>query len=133
MDIQILRGNFPARIDAKGRLKVPSAFRLCIKDEHGLELFVTSLTGEYVRIYPMPVWLALESKLMLMPSAHPSRMRFLERVNFFGQPAAGCIGEVAVLGKVNHLDVWNDERFRTKLKNDKFTEADALALAEYGV
>lgn len=150
MDIQVLRGNFPARIDAKGRLKVPSAFRSRIEDEHGVELFVTSLTGEYVRIYPMPVWLALESKLTLMPSAHPSRMRFLERVNFFGQPAemdrqgrvlihghlresASCIGEVAVLGKVNHLDVWNDERFRMKLKHDKFTEADALALAEYGV
>ncbi len=150
MDTKVLRGNFPARIDAKGRLKIPTAFRIRIQSDHGAELFVTSLTGEYVRVYPMPVWLALESKMARMPSAHPSKMRFLERVNFFGQPAemdrqgrvlihghlresAGCIGDVAVLGKVNHLDVWNDDRFRTKLKHDQFTETDALALAEYGI
>ena len=59
----MLRGNAPARIDDKGRLKVPTAFRAVIQEEHGRELFVTSLTGESVRIYPMPVWLEIEQKL----------------------------------------------------------------------
>ena len=59
----MLRGNAPARIDDKGRLKVPNAFRSLLESKYGRELFVTSLTGEYVRIYPMPVWLEIEQKL----------------------------------------------------------------------
>ena len=59
----MFRGNAPARIDDKGRLKVPNAFRSLLEGKHGRELFLTSLTGEYVRIYPMPVWLQVEQKL----------------------------------------------------------------------
>ena len=59
----MLRGNYAAKIDDKGRLKIPNAFRALIEKTHGSELFVTSLTGESVRLYPMPVWLALEERL----------------------------------------------------------------------
>ena len=44
----MLRGNHAARIDDKGRLKIPNAFRSLVEKAHGTELFVTSLTGEYV-------------------------------------------------------------------------------------
>ena len=54
----MLRGNYAAKIDDKGRLKIPNAFRALIEKQHGTEVFVTSLTGEYVHLYPMPVWLA---------------------------------------------------------------------------
>ena len=80
----MFRGNAPARIDDKGRLKVPNAFRTLVEGQHGRELYLTSLTGESVRIYPMPVWLDLEQKLAAMPSTHPSKLRFLDRVNYFG-------------------------------------------------
>ena len=42
-----------------------------LESKYGRELFLTSLTGEYVRIYPMPVWLDIEEKLGQMPSTHP--------------------------------------------------------------
>ena len=43
----MFRGNAPARIDDKGRLKVPNGFRaLAAAGQYGRELFVTSLTGE---------------------------------------------------------------------------------------
>ena len=60
----MFRGNAPARIDDKGRLKVPNAFRALLEGKYGRELFLTSLTGEYVRIYPMPVWLDVEQKIV---------------------------------------------------------------------
>ena len=146
----MLRGNAPARIDDRGRLKVPSAFRAVIQEEHGRELFVTSLTGDSVRIYPMPVWLEMERRLAEMPSTHPARMKFLDRVNFFGQAAeldpqgrvliqprlrdsAQMVGEVDVLGQQNFLEVWNHERFIAKLTRDPFTDADAQALADFGI
>ena len=43
-------------------------FRGVIQDQHGPDVFVTSVTGEYVRIYPMPVWLEIERKLSQMPA-----------------------------------------------------------------
>ena len=146
----MLRGNAPAKIDDRGRLKVPSAFRAVIQEEYGRDLFVTSLTGESVRVYPMAVWLDIETRIAKMPSALPARMKFLDRVNFFGavgelddqgrvliQPrlrdSAQMSGEVDVLGQQNFLEVWNHERFIAKLTRDPFTDEDAKALADFGI
>jgi MraZ protein len=146
----VLRGNYAAKIDDKGRLKVPNAFRGLIEEKHGTEVFVTSLTGEYVRIYPMAVWLALEEKLGAMPSTHPARVKFFDRVNYYGQTAAidaqgrvllhsrireaaGMSGEVDVFGQYDFLDVWNHERFVAKLQREPYTDEDAKALSQFGI
>ena len=146
----MLRGNAPARIDDKGRLKVPNVFRALMETKYGRNLFVTSVTGEYVRIYPMPVWLDIEQKLGAMPSTHPARLRFLDRVNYFGQAgdldaqgrvlipvrlreAATMAGDVDVLGQFNYLDVWNHERFLTKMQREPYSDDDARALSEFGI
>jgi MraZ protein len=146
----VLRGNHTAKIDDKGRLKVPTAFRGLIEGQHGADVFVTSLTGEYVRIYPMPVWMALEEKMAKVPSTHPARLRFFDRVNYYGQTAAfdnqgrliihprlrdsaGMTGEVDVLGQYDYLDVWNHERFIAKMQREPYTDDDARALAEFGI
>ena len=80
-----MRGSAPARMDDKGRLKIPTLFRTDVQDRHGPDVFVTSVTGTSVRIYPMPAWLEVERKLSAMPANHPSRMKFLDRVSFYGQ------------------------------------------------
>jgi MraZ protein len=146
----VLRGNHTAKIDDKGRLKIPNAFRSLIEGQHGSEVFVTSLTGEYVRVYPMPVWITLEEKLARVPSTHPARLRYFDRVNYFGQVAeidaqgrliiharlrdsAGMAGEVDVFGQYDYLDVWNHERFVAKLQREPYTEEDARALSEFGI
>ncbi len=38
----MLRGNFPATVDSKGRIKVPNTFRKYIEDKYGRDCFVTS-------------------------------------------------------------------------------------------
>jgi transcriptional regulator MraZ len=146
----VLRGNAPAKIDDKGRLKVPNGFRALVQRTYGRELFVTSLSGESVRLYPMAVWQVVEEKLGQMPSTHPARLRFLDRVNYFGQMAeidaqgrvlihtrlrdsASMTGEVDVLGQYNYLEVWNHERFIAKLQREPFGDDDARALAEFGI
>ncbi len=146
----MLRGNQAAKIDDEGRLKIPNAFLALIEEQHGAELFVTSLTGESVRIYPMPVWLALEEKLAAVPSTHPARQRFFDRVNYYGKVAefdnqgrvlvhprlrdsAGMAGEVDVFGQYDHLEVWNHERFLAKLQRDPFTDDDANTLSGFGI
>ena len=146
----MLRGNHAAKIDDKGRLKIPNAFRTLVEGQHGSEVFVTSLTGEYVRIYPMPVWLALEEKLAKVPSTHPARLKFFDRVNFYGQTSeidsqgrvviharlresAGMAGEVDVFGQYEYLDVWSHERFTAKLQREPYTDEDAKALSQFGI
>ena len=56
----MLRGNYTARIDAKGRLKVPTPFRRLIEEKHGSEFYITSLSGDNVRIYPLPEWESID-------------------------------------------------------------------------
>jgi len=146
----VFRGNAPATIDDKGRLKVPNAFRSQLESKYGRELFLTSVSGEYVRIYPMPVWLEIEQKLGEMPSTQPSKLRFLDRVNYFGQTAeldaqgrilipvrlreaATMAGDVDVLGQFNYLDVWNHDRFLAKLLREPYTDDDARSLSEFGI
>lgn len=146
----MFRGNAPASIDDKGRLKVPNAFRSLLESRYGRELYLTSLTGEYVRIYPLPVWIELEERLGQAPSTHPAKLRFLDRVNYFGQAAeldtqgrviipvrlresATMTGEVDVLGQQKYLDVWNHDRFLAKLQRDAYTDDDARALSEFGI
>jgi len=151
VSVRVLRGNHPARIDDKGRLKVPNSFRQIVEAQWGTELFVTSVTGEFVRVYPMGVWLEIERKLAEVPSTHPSKLRFLDRVNFFGQAvsmdrqgrvlvpqllreSAAMVGEVSVLGLQNHLAVWNFKRLQDRLfKKEPFTDEDGRLLAEYGI
>ena len=79
-----------------------------------------------------------------------ARLRFLDRVNYFGQDAefdaqgrvlvpfrlresASMTGDVDVLGQYNYLDVWNHERFLTKMQREPFTEEDARTLSEFGI
>jgi MraZ protein len=146
----VLRGSYTARIDEKGRLKLPTAFKTLVEQQHGSSLYVTSLDGASVLIYPMPVWLGVEERLSRMAATHPTRNRFLDRVNFYGQPnefdaqgrvviqprlreSAGMVGEVSVIGKVDFLEVWNFDRLKAKLDREPFTDDDARILAEYGV
>jgi MraZ protein len=146
----VLRGNHAAKIDDKGRLKIPNAFRSLIEGQHGPELFVTSLSGESVRIYAMPVWMALEERLARVPSTHPARLKFFDRVNYYGQTAAfdvqgrvviharlrdsaGMTGDVDVFGQYDYLEVWNHERFLAKLQREPYTDDDARALADFGI
>lgn len=146
----MLRGNHPARVDDKGRIKIPNGFLQLLDANYGPEVFVTSLSGHNVRVYPMEVWTELERKLQTIPGAHPSKTRFLDRVHFFGQATtrdkqgrllipsllretAQMSGSVDVLGKYNFLEIWNHERFVEKLKGEPFTEEDGHALAEFGI
>jgi MraZ protein len=146
----VLRGSYAAKIDDKGRLKLPNAFKAVVEEQHGAGVYVTSVTGESVRIYPVPVWLGIEERLSKMPSTHPARLKFLDRVNYYGQisefdaqgrlgiharlrEAAGMVGEVDVLGQLAYLEVWNHDRFLAKLQREPFTDEDSTKLAEFGI
>ena len=79
-----LRGNSPAKVDEKGRLKIPAQFLEALK-EYGSQFYITSKTGEVALIYPLKVWGEIEDKLAKMPSTNPAKSKFLMRTSYYGQ------------------------------------------------
>jgi MraZ protein len=135
-----LRGNCPAKVDEKGRLKVPAVFLEELK-EYGTQFYITSITGESARIYPMKVWSEMEDKLTKQPASNQAKRKFLLRTSYFGQtveldgqgrlllPAvlretAQMKGEVDVFGSLDYLEVMNHTRVLDDLKNQPFTDED---------
>ena len=64
-------GLFSAKVDAKGRLAVPSEFQEYLTKLHAKRLFVTSLDRTTARIYTMPVW--METKRRLLATTGPTK------------------------------------------------------------
>ena len=143
----MLRGNLPAKVDNKGRIKIPASFRKLIEEAYGDKVFITSLNGQCARIYPLAVWEELEAKIGSPPLMRPEKIKFLERANYWGQETimdnqgrvlihqrlrevAQIQGEVAVLGNVNYLEVWNHAELRTRMESNPFTDEDAARLAD---
>jgi MraZ protein len=143
-----LRGNQLATVDEQGRLKIPTKFKDILVKEYGYEFFVTSLTGEYVLMYPLTVWEAqVEERLTKTANLNPHRTKLLDVVNFYGadvtmdkqgrisipttaRNSAAIQGEVCVLGKIDHLDIWNLSKFEDKRISgpDRLSEDDLLKL-----
>ncbi len=143
----MFRGNALAKIDGKGRLKMPAAYRSALEDT---DFYVTSLRGESVRIYPMPAWRKIEDRLDNASSFDPAVMRFRNFTSYFGQSAsmdaqgrvllhplvrerAALDGEVAVLGQGDFLEVWNRAQFERRLLDEPLTDAHLKDLAELGI
>ena len=143
-----LIGNYSAKIDKSGRIKIPEKFRAAIEEEYGRDVFITSLTDEAVQIYPVTVWLELtgvarEGALHLRPNVR----RFLLRVNRKGgrheidskgrvlltaalREAAQLQEEVEVIGFNNHLEVWNREALDKQLAAKPLTDEDFENISE---
>ena len=145
----MFRGNHPARVDEKGRLKVPAVHKAWVDQAYGLEFYITSRDGSRAEIYPMKVWERIEQDLAATPSSE-AKSRFEDAVNYYGQviemdaqgrllipqklrEKANLKGEVAVIGQRERLDVVNDERFAGKLEAQPFSGADATQLAVKGI
>src|SRR5205807_4670021 len=82
---RMFRGNDPARGDEKGRLKVPADFKRQVDEKYGAEFYITSRDGKVAEIYPVEEWRRIEEKLAKLSNFNPSKKRFLNKVNFYGQ------------------------------------------------
>ena len=145
----MLRGNALAKVDEKGRLKLPSVYRTIIEPRFGNEFFVTSFRGDCVRIYPLEVYAAFEEQMGAASQVGPLVNRLRNAVNYFGQTSvmdaqgrilihpllrekAGIHGEVAVLGQQNLLVVWNRRTFEERLEEQPLTDDELRELEATG-
>lgn len=143
----MFRGNHPAKIDEKGRLKMPSAFKQLMDAGHVAQFYVTSADGKSAEIWPLPEWEQVEEKLAAASSMDDAVRKYLNLTSYYGQQvemdnqgrlllpqilrgAAKLDAEVAVFGMRNYLEVHNREAFERKLPESELTAEDRRTVAD---
>ena len=146
----MFRGNHPTRVDEKGRLKVPAEFKRLIDEKYGTQFYITSLDGKVAQVYPFEEWQRIEEKLAKLSNFNPTKKKFLNRTNYYGQlveidgqgrlliPAllrdsAKIQGEVAVVGNLTFLEVQSLEAYQKDIEENPFTQDDEKTLDELGI
>ncbi len=145
----MLLGRYSAKIDDKSRLRLPAKFRREMPDTVDNAYYVTSDDGLCAQIYPIPVWEKLARKFQEHPRMDPVKIKLQRLTSYYGlltqmdpqgrilipqslREDAQISGDVLVIGKSDHLEVWNDELFRKSLKENPLTLAERERLAELG-
>ena len=146
----MFRGNHPARVDEKGRLKLPAEFKRRIDEQYGSQFYITSKDGKVAEIHPLQEWEKFEQKLAAIPNFNAAKKKLLDRLNYYGQMAemdaqgrvllpqilresAKVTGDVVVFGMQTYLEVANHEAFRKNMDENPLTSEDEQALAAFGL
>jgi MraZ protein len=145
-----LRGSQATKLDGKGRIKLPVGFRSEIEQEHGNEFYITSLRGDYIRLYPFDVWDNLEKTIADRGAKKPVVKKFLRATSYYGQKAlmdsqgrlllpqglresARLEDEVRVVGSMDHLEIWRDDTLKSAVETNPWTDSDDEELSELGI
>jgi MraZ protein len=145
----MFRGNYPTRVDDKGRLKVPADFKRLIDEKYATQFYITSRDGKVAEVYPYEEWQRIEEKLARLSNFNPAKKNFLKRTNYYGQvvemdaqgrlllpqllrESADLRGEVAVMGYLNYLEVRNLEAIKAEVQ-EPFSAEDEKTLDELGI
>ena len=92
----------------------------------------------------------IEERLAALPTMHPTKQKLLHRTNYYGQvvemdaqgrllipsvlrESAEMKGDVAVLGFLKHLEVWNEQRLLAEMQSAPLSDDDQRTLADLGV
>jgi MraZ protein len=140
------RGNHPAKVDPKGRLKMPAAFKLLVDAQYVVQFYVTSTDGVSAQIWPLPEWEKQEVLLAESSTMDAAVDKYLNLTSYYGQQVemdkegrlllpqllrekAKLDAEVAVLGKLNYLEVHNLGVIEESLQANALTAEDRQSLA----
>jgi MraZ protein len=142
----MFRGNHLAKIDEKGRLKLPSAFKQLVDAAHVTQFYVTSTDGKSAEIWPLPEWEKREEQLANSSTLDDAVRKYLNLTSYYGQQvemdnqarlllpqilrsSARLDAEVAVFGIRTYLEVHNREAFERDLPANELTAEDRKAMA----
>lgn len=142
----MFRGNNPAKVDDKGRLKIPSAFKALLDAANVTELYITSTDGRKAEIWPLPEWEKREKLLADESSMNDSVEKYLNLTSYYGQQVemdsqsrvvlpqklrdrGKLDAEVVVLGKLVYLEVQNEKELELSLGAYEMTAEDRKSVA----
>jgi MraZ protein len=152
----MFRGVQTGSVDDKFRLKMPALVRSALLAKHeNPAVFITSLSGEDVRVYPVSEWEAVERRLS-QPSENAAPMdgdiktKILLQANHHGadgaldnqgrilipaplREGAGMRGEVHLQWSRNHILVLSADAYRTRMSGAKLAKDELAFAANWGV
>jgi MraZ protein len=134
----MFRGNHPAKVEESGRLKVPVPFKQLLDAANVTDLYVTSENGKRAQIWPLAEWEKIETQLARHSALNDAVTKYLDITSYYGQQvkmdAQGRImlpqilrstakleGDLAVMGKITHLEVVNLSAFEQDLPTGTLT------------
>jgi MraZ protein len=141
----VFRGNHPAKVDPKGRLKLPSGFKELMENTQVSQFYITSADGKSAQIWPLPEWEKQESLLAESSTMDVAVEKYLNFTSYFGQQVemdkegrvllpqilrnkAGLNAEVAIIGKLNYLEVYDQASFEECLLASPLTDVNRETL-----
>ena len=142
----MFRGNHLAKIDEKGRLKLPSAFKQLTDASNVTQFYITSTDGKSAEIWPLPEWEKREAQLAEFSTLDDAVQKYITLTSYYGQQVeldsqarlvlpqilrstAKLDAEVTVFGKMSYLEVHNREIIEQKLQANELTAEDRKAVA----
>jgi MraZ protein len=143
----MFRGNQLAKIDEKGRLKVPAAFKQLMDAANVTQFYITSTNGKSAEIWPLPEWEKVEARLAGASALNVAVKTFMNLVNYYGQQVemdsqgrlllpqilrtkARLDAEVTVIGMRTYVEVHNREEFEQNLPPEGLTNEFQQAIDE---
>jgi len=133
------RGSYIAKIDDRGRFKIPAKYLSTLEPDFGREVYLTSVNGDHALFYPMKVWQEIERKIAAIPMRDPDMEEFVSRISYWGteteidskgrilippdlRAASKLADSLLVLGKIDHLVIWNKELFEARYLSGQFSD-----------
>ncbi|MFP5236326.1 MAG: division/cell wall cluster transcriptional repressor MraZ [Acidobacteriota bacterium] len=144
----MFRGNHPAKVDEKGRLKLPSAFKQLVDAGSVTQFYVTSTDGKSAEVWPLPEWEKREEQLADASEMDEAVRKYLSLTSYYGQQvemdsqgrvllpqilrsAAGLDDQDAVvIGMRTYIEVHNRKTFEASLTANALTSEDRGKMAE---
>src|ERR1700740_2642729 len=81
----MFRGNHPAKVDEKGRLKMPSAFRQLMDASHVTQFYVTRADEKRAEICPLPEWEKVKESLAEASAMDDAFRKYMNLTSYYGQ------------------------------------------------
>ena len=153
----MFRGVQNGSVDEKGRLKLPASVKRSLREKYTHpDVFVTSLDGKVVKVFPLREWEAVEATLA-RKSAGPEqgidgavKNKVLFQANRFGaeesldgqgrflvpsvlRESAGMKGAVKIQWQTNHMLVMSEALYNEAADTNVLSESDLLHAANLGL
>jgi MraZ protein len=136
---QRFRGSHLVTLDDRGRIKVPAPYLAILESQYNRQVYITSINGDNVLLYPLPVWEEIESQIERIAVRDPDMDEFVNRLSYWGceseldpkgrvlvppalRDAAQLQDTVLVLGSASYLVLWNRQNFEGRFMTGSFTD-----------
>ena len=142
----MFRGSQQAKVDEKGRLKLPSDFKKLVDAESVTQFYITSMDGKSAEIWPLPEWEKREKQLNESSTMDEAVQTYLTWTSYYGHQVeidnqarvllpqllreqARLDAEVMVVGKLTYLEVHNHELLKQSMMAQRMTDEHRKSLA----